>query len=224
MRKNEVKCVIFDLDGTLLDTIEDLTDSMNYALQKHGFPAHRSEECMKMVGNGKRNFVLEALPAGKGEYANDVLRVSREHYQDNCLNKTRPYEGINEILEYCRGNDILTAVMTNKDEGAAVEIVEHYFGEMIGITIGAVEWRALKPDPEAVLEIIEKFGLSKSECVFVGDSDVDVMTGKAAGVFTIAVSWGFREIEILEQCDPDVIVDKPIELLDLIRDSNQIKT
>ena len=216
MQKTDVKCVIFDLDGTLLNTIEDLTDSINFALEKYNFPQRTSEECMKMVGSGKKNFALMALPAGKQEYVGEILNLLKEHYLRNCTSKSAPYEQIEQILDFLKKKGVFTAVMTNKDEIAAVKIVKHYFGDSIDTIIGASDKRPLKPDPAAVLEIIEQLGLEKNQCIFIGDSEVDIQTGKAAKIYTVAASWGFRSVETIKQFDPDVIIDKPIELLDLI--------
>ena len=133
------------------------------------------------------------------------------------MNKTVIYDGILEVLEFLEKNNILAVVITNKDESAAESIVKHYFSDKIKITIGANDERPLKPDPSGVLEVIGKFGLEKESCIFVGDSEVDIQTGKSAGVYTVAVSWGFRELETIKSFGPDVIVDKPLELLELIK-------
>lgn len=211
------EAVIFDLDGTLVDTLEDLKDSVNFALSSFGFPERSIEEVRSFVGNGVRRLMYLSVPEGTDkDTAEKCLEVFKEHYKTNSRNKTKPYDGISEMLDTLCENGIKTAVVTNKMHTAAKDIVEFYFGEKISITVGQLDGIAQKPQPDGVLKAIETLGVSKQKAVYVGDSEVDCITAKNAQIDCIGVTWGFRSREILKENGANVIVDSPAEILNIL--------
>ena len=211
------ECVIFDLDGTLLDTIDDLTNSINYALNKFGLATHSPKQCLKMIGNGKENFVKKALPADKLHLAEKLLEIAWGHYYDNALIETRIYPEMLETLEKLADYGVKMAVLTNKDQKTAKMIVDHYFCDRFFDSVtGAVNDIAPKPEPEKILNLINKMGFSAEKTLMVGDSEADIAVGKNADVTVAAVSWGFRDKDTLEALSPDYLIDSPRQLLEII--------
>ena len=211
------KAVIFDLDGTLVDSLQDLTNAMNFALQKYGYPQHTKDECKLMVGNGLRNFCKRALPQDSQEVVDDLMRVMKGQYSNHFLDNTRPFKGIKEALDAIKGVGVSMAVETNKDENIAREIVKGIFGSNLFRTVrGGNNGIPVKPSPLTTLEILNEMQLKCSEVLFVGDSDVDINTAKAAGIVSVAVTWGLRAKNVLEDHCPDHIIDKPAQLLELL--------
>lgn len=211
------EAVIFDLDGTLVDTLEDLKDSVNFALSSFGFPERNVEEIRSFVGNGVRRLMYLSVPEGTDkDTAEKCLEVFKEHYKTNSRNKTKPYDGIAEMLDTLCEKGIKTAVVTNKMHTAAKDIVEFYFGEKISITVGQLDGIAQKPQPDGALKAIETLGVSKEKAVYVGDSEVDCITAKNAQIDCIGVTWGFRSREILKESGANVIVDSPAEILNIL--------
>ena len=211
------EAVIFDLDGTLVDTLEDLKDSVNFALSSFGFPERNVEEIRSFVGNGVRRLMYLSVPeCTPDDTAEKCLEVFKEHYKTNSRNKTKPYDGIAEMLDTICENGIKTALVTNKMHTAAKDIVEFYFGEKISITVGQLDGIAQKPQPDGVLKAIETLGVSKEKAVYVGDSEVDCITAKNAQIDCIGVTWGFRSREILKENGANVIVDSPAEILNIL--------
>jgi phosphoglycolate phosphatase len=214
------KAAIFDLDGTLLDTLDDLADAMNGALRQAGFPAHPAARYKLMIGNGVNNLVRSALPQGREDLLEQTLIAMRENYAKNALNKTRIYSGLGEVLVKLRQGDIKLAVLTNKDQTFSVHIVEHYFGrDMFEHIWGAMPGRPIKPDPGALVALLKILRVKPTEAVFVGDSGVDMDVAKAAGVDSIGVTWGFRGRAELAEHHAGSIIDKTEELLRLFRHS-----
>lgn len=206
--------VIFDLDGTLVDTLDDLTDSVNFALSSFGFPKRNREEVRSFVGNGVRRLVYLSVPDGTDEETSEkCLGVFREHYKNNSRNKTKPYDGIIPLLEKLCDSGVKTAVVTNKMQAAAKDIVEFYFGDKISLTVGQVDGVAQKPNPDGVLFALEKLGAEKESTVYVGDSEVDCLTARNAGVDCIGVTWGFRSAQTLKESGAKIIVDEPLDIL-----------
>ena len=208
------EAVIFDLDGTLVDTLDDLTDSVNFALSSFGFPMRNREEVRSFVGNGVRKLVYLSVPEGTDEETSEkCLGVFKEHYRNNSRNKTKPYDGIIELLEKLCESDVKTAVVTNKMQSAAKDIVEFFFGNKISLAVGQVDGVAQKPNPDGVLLVLEKLGIKKEKAVYVGDSEVDCITARNAGVDCIGVTWGFRSAETLKESGAGIIVDEPLQIL-----------
>lgn len=210
--------VIFDLDGTLLNTLEDLKDSTNFALEKFGYPSRNIEEVRKFVGNGVRKLIERAIPDGKDNPdCESCLKVFKEHYRNNMYNKTAPYEGVLEMLEILSAKGIKTAVVSNKFDLAVKELCKRYFANLVNIAIGESENVRKKPAPDSVLKAISELNSIKENCIYVGDSDVDVQTAKNSGLNCIGVTWGYRSRELLESEGADFIVNHPSEILQIIK-------
>ena len=208
--------VIFDLDGTILNTIDDLADSANVILQIYGFPTHTVEEIKYMVGNGIPKLVERMIPDGlKNPDYEQVLSDYIKFYNDNCAIKTAPYDGIIETINQLRQAGVKVAVNTNKVQKAADELCAQYFPGVFDFISGGAKDIPHKPAPDGVNRILEKTGFKPSDCVFIGDSDVDIMTGKNSGMDAIGVAWGFRGRQFLKEHGARVIIDEPRELIDL---------
>ena len=183
--------VIFDLDGTLLDTLEDLADSMNYALSAHNMKVRTLDEIRAFVGNGMLNLAKKAVPEGTDENTvNAVLATFKAHYADHSQDKTKPYDGIIPLLTSLKERGIPTAVVSNKGDYAVQLLMPKYFGDLIDVAIGELEGVARKPEPDTVHLAMKRMGVKNP--VYVGDSEVDVLTAKNAGIDGIFVTWGFR--------------------------------
>lgn len=183
--------VIFDLDGTLLNTLEDLADSMNYALSAHNMKVRTLDEIRAFVGNGMLNLAKKAVPEGTDEKTvNAVLATFKAHYADHSQDKTKPYDGIIPLLTSLKERGIPTAVVSNKGDYAVQLLMPKYFGDLIDVAIGELEGVARKPEPDTVHLAMKRMGVKNP--VYVGDSEVDVLTAKNAGIDGIFVTWGFR--------------------------------
>ena len=190
-----IKLVIFDLDGTLLDTLEDIADSCNHALSECGFPPRTLEEYRRFVGRGIMNLFRSALPEG--------------HKDD----KTRPYPGIEALLDTLTANGIMLAIASNKYQEATEELVrKHFSGYRFPCILGQREGKPIKPDAGIIFEAMQHCGVVADETVYCGDSDVDMMTGNNAGVKTIGVTWGFRTREELAEHGPMLLADDPMQI------------
>ena len=215
------KVAIFDLDGTLLNTLDDLANACNYALNKFSFPTHNVEEYKKFIGNGIYKLVERAVPNNKKdkETVEKVLKTFSDYYNEHMIDMTKPYDGIVDILDELRAKGIKLAVVSNKKHEFTIEIVEKYFEDRFDIVFGHRENYKEKPDPTSVLEVIEKLNILKSECIYIGDSNVDILTAKNAGVKSVGVSWGFRGREELANEGANYLADNNIELLNIILNS-----
>lgn len=213
------KLVIFDLDGTLLNTIADLAHSTNHALNKLGYPTHEIEKYNFMVGNGIDKLFERALPEGEKSKEN-VLRVRKEfvpYYDVHNADDSRPYSGIPELLAYLQTSGIQIAVASNKYQAATQKLIDHYFPEIHFIAVfGQREGVKVKPDPTVVFDILEIAKVTKEEVLYVGDSGVDMQTAANAGVTACGVTWGFRPRAELEEFSPQYIVDTAEEIKRLI--------
>ncbi len=211
------RAVIFDLDGTLVDTLEDLTAAMNAALGHFSLPGHSAQAYKMMIGSGARRFAESALPADQQDLAERLLALMREHYRDNCFKYSRLYDGMGEVVRQLRQRGLRLAVLTNKDQVVTGRIIEHFFGnEAFESVIGAIEGRPIKPDPGTTAGIVESMGLTCEDFIFVGDSAVDIETARAAGMRSVGVAWGFRGRDELEAAGAHIIIDSPREILDLV--------
>lgn len=196
------KLIIFDLDGTLLDTLDDLSAAVNYAMEQRGFPQHTREEYMKMVGHGARNLMSQALPL---ERAHDevlidaVLADFRSYYNAHIDVYTKPFPGIPQLLDRLHQKDIKLAVASNKFQEGTEHLIKEFFPDIPFVAIlGNRPSNPLKPDPEVVEEILQKAGLSKADTIMVGDSDTDMETAVNGGIRGIAVGWGYRDMRGIE--------------------------
>ena len=213
-----IKLIIFDLDGTLVNSIEDLADSSNYALTKNGFPTHEGYKYKHFVGDGVQMLIKRALPENSRS-DETILKVKAdfsEYYNEHYSSKTKPYNGINELLSELKAKEISMAVASNKPDEFSKVIVSLFFGDTFTFVQGNTTQIPKKPDPQIVFFILEKLNIKKSECLFVGDSDIDIMTAKAAGIKSIGCLWGFRDLEELTTAKADHIVSEPIEILKYI--------
>ncbi len=214
-----MKLIIFDLDGTLLNTIADLGVACNEALAHFGFPTHSLDEYPQLVGNGVNKLIERALP--KEERTEDnVLRMRTVfipfYDEHNCVHTT-PYEGIKEMLQTLKLRGIRLAVASNKYQAATTKIVAHYFPNMFDVVLGERTGVPRKPNPQIVTDILQATNMhDKTEVLYVGDSDVDIHTAQAAGLTNVACSWGFCSPEILQNEQPNYLISTPQEILNLI--------
>lgn len=211
-----IKAVIFDLDGTLLDTLQDLADSVNLALKTHQLPPRSTEEIRAFVGNGVNILIRRALPQDLAEdekIHQKVLDSFMEIYQENKDKTTKLYPGIEDMLETLALSGYDMAILSNKPHYHLVPICQKYFSYPFAFIYGQREGIPKKPDKISLLSIIDEMGLKKEEVIYVGDSEVDIKTAKNADVKVIAVSWGFRDYEFLEKLMPDALVAHPDELV-----------
>lgn len=210
------KTVIFDLDGTLLYTLEDLYQSVNAALSSHHLPTRTIEEVCHFIGNGVAVLMHRSAPAGTSEEEiSELLAIFRRHYLEHMYDHTRPYDGIMEMLSGLFHAGIQTAIVSNKLDEATKQMNNRYFAPQITVAIGAPPDKK-KPHPYSVFTAMELLNAIPSETVYVGDSDVDVLTAQNAGIDCIGVSWGYRGREFLANLGVEMIVDSPKELLELL--------
>ena len=213
------KLAIFDLDGTLLNTITDLGKACNYALEKMGFATHPIQAYAYMVGNGVRNLMKKAQQDADEETIDKLLEYFKAYYNEHCLDTTKPYPGINELLENLRKKGVAVAVASNKYQEATEKIIAGCFPEMEFIAIeGQKEGRNRKPDPSIIFSVLQKFPVAKKDVIYIGDSGVDIECAKRACVESIGVSWGFRSAAELRRANADFVITNPSELLDHLDD------
>lgn len=217
------KLVIFDLDGTLLNSIDDLGNACNYALKKNGYNVHRIEAYKKFVGDGRYVLIERILPTNSRNEENikKVLYDFDMYYNEHMLDYTQPYEGIESVIDTLKSKGIKLAVVSNKPHEYVQGIVKKYFEDKIDCVYGHRVGYNTKPDPVTINEVIEKFKIDKSETIFVGDSNVDIRTAQNAGVKSIGVLWGFRDEEELRSEGADYIVSDSDELLSTIVDRSK---
>ncbi|MCI8637649.1 MAG: HAD family hydrolase [Coprococcus sp.] len=214
------KACIFDLDGTLTDTLDSLTFSVNATLKEMGLGSITREQCRSFVGDGARCLIERSLRVSGDESLvriEEGMRIYGRIFKENCNYHVKPYEGVCKTLEALKFRGIRLAVLSNKPHPQTIDVVETFLGKEIFDRIqGQCEDFPRKPDPTAVRDILCKFKVKPGECIYIGDSEVDMKTGKAAGVFTVGANWGFRSRELLEQNGADVTIDHMEELLQLI--------
>jgi phosphoglycolate phosphatase len=211
------KAILFDLDGTLVDTVSDLANAMNFALQSFGQPAHSVEACKQMIGSGVKKFAQRALAQDSQNLQDEVLSVMRARYHDKCLEHSRLYDGVFDTVKKLRDQRLRLAVVTNKDQTDAERIVEHFFGaDTFECVVGVVGNMPVKPDTTGTMKIVESMGLRCEDFLFVGDAEVDVRTAASAKIRSVGASWGFRGRDELVEAKADIIIDSPVEILDLV--------
>lgn len=208
------KLVIFDLDGTLLDTISDLGAACNHALEQKGYRRHPIVAYRYMVGNGVRKLMERAQPDASPEEIDELLMYFREYYDEHCTDTTQPYEGISRLLQDLTDKGIAVAVATNKYQAAARKIIAHFFPEIPFVAVcGQVDDRPVKPDPSIDFAVLLEHPTPKQETMHVGDSAVDIETARRACVDSVGVTWGFRPSSELRKAHADHIVSSPAEIL-----------
>lgn len=209
------KIVIFDLDGTLLNTLDDLSDSTNYALSKFGYPTRTIEEVRQFVGNGVAKLIERAILDGKNNSNFEkCLSIFKENYAQNMYNKTAPYNGIIEMLSNLKSKGIKIAVVSNKFDLAVKELCKKYFDKYIDFAAGENEAQGIrkKPAPDTVLSVLREFSFSPEDAIYVGDSDVDIMTAKNSHMPCISVTWGFRDKKFLLENGATILINAPSEI------------
>ncbi len=217
MRAVRYQLVIFDLDGTILDTLEDLADSVNFALVQWGYPQRTLNEVRCFVGNGIRKLMERAVPEGTDVPAIDrVHQTFTEHYKVHCADKTKPYAGIMELLKTLRDAGVKTAVVSNKADYGVQELCSQYFPGMFDFAVGERTGILRKPAPDSVNEVLRTLQVDRRDAVYIGDSEVDVETAVNAGMDHIIVTWGFRERGFLAERGAKRFVDAPQEIVPLV--------
>ena len=217
------KLVIFDLDGTLLNTIEDLGNAANYALSQNGYPTHSLASYPFFVGNGVRNLIRKALPDDMrtDSIIESLLKDFKEYYNEHNTDCTKPYDGIEELLRNLQDNGVKIAVASNKYQQATEKIIAHYFGDIDFVAVyGQREGVNVKPDPSVVFSILSDAKVPKSEVLYVGDSGVDMETARRACVDSVGVTWGFRSEKELNEYHADIIVNKASDIFDIVMKEN----
>lgn len=210
------KTYVFDLDGTLIDTLQDLTNAVNVAMDKMGYPQRTVSEVRSFVGNGIPVLVKRSVPDGTGEEdCKKALAYFSEYYLEHLSDFTRPYDGVIELVDKISGQGGKTAVVTNKAHDAAQKVVRGFFGDRFDVIVGKMDEFPPKPAPESVYYAMKALKALPEDCVYIGDSDVDVATAHNAGLPCIGVTWGFRDRELLRECGAEYIVDTPSEIIDI---------
>jgi phosphoglycolate phosphatase len=211
--------IIFDLDGTLLNTLEDLKDAVNYVQRKYCYEEDSIDTVRMNVGNGIRNLVIRSIPGGENNLIFEEAFIDfQKYYKEHCMEKTKAYEGISQLLKELKQRNIKMAIVSNKAHSAVVELNSVYFKDYINVAVGEDEAGGIKrkPAPDEVNLALEKLGADKAGALYVGDSDVDKATADNSGLDCVLCSWGFRKRELLETLGAKTIIDSPNELLDFI--------
>lgn len=206
--------LVFDMDGTILDTLEDLKNSMNHTLRLHNMPERTLDEIRSFVGNGIRRLIeLAVVPGTSTEKQDAIYRDYMAYYKEHCADDTKPYDGIIDAIRHLRSLGYKTAVVSNKAHPAVLELCDQYFTGLFDLAIGETPEVARKPAPDMVHMALKHFGVPKERAVYIGDSDVDVATARNSELDMIAVDWGFRSRECLIEQGATTIISKPDEIL-----------
>ena len=209
--------LIFDLDGTLLYTLEDIHDAVNHVLGENGYSLNTLEDTRNYVGKGLKQLMKRSLPEDAGKEVLDRLAEELcDYYADHCQIKTRPYDGILECLEKLKSQGYQMAIVSNKIDEAVKELNALYFGKYISVAIGEREGIQRKPAPDTVYQALKELGASPEKALYIGDSEVDFATSQNAGLDCMSVSWGFRERSLLEDLKPAFLIDEPGEILETL--------
>lgn len=210
----QYKLAIFDLDGTILNTLDDLCDSVNYALSTYSMPKRTLDEVRSFVGDGIMKLIERSVPINTPE--EQIIRVFESftaYYRNNSANKTRPYNGVNELLRSLRKKGVITTVLSNKADFAVRSLCNVYFNGLFDYVAGEKEGMPRKPSPDGVFQILNKYNVAVKDAIYIGDSDVDFSTAQNAGIDYVLVSWGFRSKDFLLSSGAVNVVDTPEELL-----------
>lgn len=216
------KAVIFDLDGTLVNSLEDLAISTNYALNKHGFPTHETEKYKYFVGDGMIKLMERVLPEQNRDEKTiqKVFESFFGFYSEHYLDKTVAYDGIHNVLDTLKKDGMKIAVVSNKKDDMAKIVVDKIFGNIFDFVVGKRDGYPTKPDPKLTLEVIDILGVTPKECAFVGDSGMDMAAAKNSGCLAVGVLWGFRESQELNENGADYILNNTSQITELIRKLN----
>jgi len=209
--------VIFDLDGTLLYTLDDVTDSINFMLKKHNFTLRSKDEIKKFVGEGAGKLMERAIPGGKSNPEfEECLQDYFTHYFANMNKKTYPFEGIADTVRKLFEGGCKIAVVSNKIDKATKDLTQVYFGDYIKVAIGQSANVASKPAPDTVILALEELGVAADKAIYVGDMEIDIETARNSGTASVAVTWGYTDRKVLEESGAECIIDKPQELLCIV--------
>lgn len=212
------KTVIFDLDGTLLNTLDDLAAATNYALAQHGLPQRTTEEVRWFVGNGIKKLIERAVPGGTSDMVQEeVYATFNAYYKQHCNDATQAYSGVMELLTALRRRGCKTAIVSNKADYGVQELVQRYFAANLDAACGERAGIAKKPAPDMLLAVMQKLGAEPQTTIYVGDSDTDLETARNAGVPCIGACWGFRGREFLVQHGAELLAETPGEVLELVQ-------
>lgn len=215
MRKYDT--VIFDLDGTLLNTIDDLMDAVNYTMREYGYCEYSVSDIKSFVGNGIKNLMIKATPDGEeNEKFDEIFQCFKAYYGEHCQVKTAPYEGIMELISVLHDKGYKMAIVSNKVNSAVEELNKIYFDKYIGVAIGERDGIRKKPSPDSVFEAMKILDSKQENTLYVGDSEVDARTAINSGIDYVLVKWGFRDMDILGEFSPIAFIDKARELVEIL--------
>lgn len=207
------KAVIFDMDGTILETLEDMKDSVNYTLEHFGFETITLAQTRTYVGYGAERLMRRALPENVSEEVyQEALKFYKAYYKEHCQIKTCEYDGITDLLKSLRAAGIKTAVVSNKPDPAVQELAEYFFSGMFDFVVGACTSIRPKPAPDSLYAAVKALGFDKKDCVYIGDTEVDIATTKSAEMDCVSVTWGFRDREQLIEAGASILIDSVAEL------------
>lgn len=212
-----MKDIIFDLDGTLLDTLQDLCHSTNYALAHHNYPVRTLEEVRRFVGNGVKKLIIRAMPANATPEEFDACFATfKAHYKIHCMDKTQPYAGIIDLLSQLKAKGARMAIVSNKLQEAVSELNDRFFSQYIDTAIGETPHLQRKPAPDMLLKAMQQIHAAPHNTIYVGDSEVDIATARNTGIECISVLWGFRDQDMLQKHGAHLFATTPAQLLSLI--------
>lgn len=213
LMSNKYRIIIFDLDGTLVDSLDDIHTAVNFSLENYGYPVRTKDEVRTFVGNGIRNLIERAVPTDiSSEDIDNVFTTFKEYYNEHAVDKTYPYEGMMEFLEKLNAHGFKVGISTNKVQAAVDSVYNKYFKDVCDIALGDSPARKRKPSSDSVDEIVKFYGGNLKEVLYIGDSEVDIETAKNSNVDVVSVTWGFRSKEELMDAGADIVIDSITEL------------
>ncbi|MBP3234846.1 MAG: HAD family hydrolase [Eubacterium sp.] len=213
----EITTIVFDMDGTVLNTLEDLTVSMNYVLDRFNMPGHRLEEYRLFFGNGVKEALRLSLPEGaSADIIDEMMVVFKEHYDAHCLDRTRPYDGIVDVMRQLKEKGYRLAIVSNKIDSAVKELNDRFFADYVDIALGEKTGINRKPAPDMVDAALKEMGSTKEESIYIGDSEVDLMTARNSELPCISVLWGFRDKKYLIEQGADCFADRPEDIIRIL--------
>ena len=211
------QAAIFDLDGTLLNTLPDLHASVNATLSLYGFPERSEDEIRRAVGDGVGMLIARSIPEGANDPRyEDCLSAFREHYAKHAADRTAPYAGILSLLAALKAKGIRIGVVSNKFDAAVKALCRTYFGDLVELAVGEREGIRRKPCPDSLLAVSDNFSLTPKQCIYIGDSEQDILTARAAGLDCLSVTWGFRSRKALLTAGATQLIDSPADILSLL--------
>ena len=218
MKEGNIKAVVFDLDGTLLNTLDDLAAATNWALRQNNLPERTTEEVRMFVGNGVRKLIERAVPEGeRNPLFEKTFADFKAYYVEHCQDRTCLYDGVAGLLQALKARGLKLAIVSNKLQAGVDELYERYFRNTVEVAIGEGPGLQRKPEPDMVLAALDELGVTPSEAVYIGDSDVDLLTARNSGLPCISVLWGFRDRDFLAAHGADCMAEHPEEIIQLLK-------